>query len=89
MYLASDMDASKAIKPVPAKKKKDKDSECWACPPDTNYDTKGFRLWCALHQGGKYCMCRRCGYWLNEDMLPRVTRLSIFRDKKNIPRWSA
>jgi len=81
------MKRDKAFNPVPDKKTKPAYSECWACPPDTNYDTKEFRLWCALHQGGKYLLCRRCLYWLNEDMLPRVIRLSIFRDKKNLPRW--
>lgn len=65
--------------PVPARKRKEPGSECWACPPDTDYNTKGFRKWCALHQGGKYYVCRKCGYWLNEDRLPRVVRLSSLR----------
>lgn len=81
------MEYKKALAPVPGKKRKAADSECWACPPDTDYETKEFRTWCALHQGGKYMLCKKCGYWLNEDMLPRVIRLSVFRDKSNLPRW--
>lgn len=76
------MEYKKAIAPVPIKKTKAIGSECWACPPGTDYDTNEFRKWCAMHQGGKYLLCRKCGYWLNEDMLPRVIRLSVFRDKK-------
>jgi hypothetical protein len=65
--------------PVPAKMVK-KDNDCWASPPDTDFDSIEFRTWCALHQGGRYYVCRKCGYWLNEDMIPRLERLSAFRD---------
>ena len=68
--------------PVPARKHKKTGTPCFMEHSTQDYDSPKFRKWCALNQAGRYLECRRCGYWLNEDILPRVERLSYFRDRK-------
>jgi hypothetical protein len=67
--------------PVPQRKQKKAGTPCFVDHPAVDYDSKEFRKWCALNQAGRYLECRRCGYWLNEDRLPRVDRLSYFRGR--------